>query len=90
MTKIRRRRSHTPDALWALIFLGPDNPPGTVGRPATPNQFLTPLSLCCVRLSMAGHSAGNLRPRIDRPRSVPTLGTTRRVCPSLADAAGLL
>ena len=33
---------HTPDALWALIapILGPDNPPGTVGRPATPNRVI--------------------------------------------------
>ena len=33
---------HTPDALWALIapILGPDKPPGTVGRPSTPNRVL--------------------------------------------------
>ena len=33
---------HTPDALWALIapILGPDKPPGTVGRPATPNRVI--------------------------------------------------
>ena len=32
----------TPDALWKLIapILGPDKPPGTVGRPATPNRVL--------------------------------------------------
>ena len=32
----------TPDALWALIapILGPDKPPGTVGRPSTPNRVL--------------------------------------------------
>ena len=30
----------TPDALWKLIapILGPDKPPGTIGRPATPNR----------------------------------------------------
>ena len=33
---------HTPDALWKLIapILGPDKPPGTVGRPATPNRVI--------------------------------------------------
>ena len=33
---------HTPDALWKLIapILGPEKPPGTVGRPATPNRVL--------------------------------------------------
>ena len=32
----------TPDALWHQIapVLGPDKPPGTVGRPATPNRIL--------------------------------------------------
>ena len=32
----------TPDALWKLIapILGPDKPPGTIGRPATPNRVL--------------------------------------------------
>ena len=32
----------TPDALWKLIapILGPDKPPGTVGRPATPNRVI--------------------------------------------------
>ena len=32
----------TPDALWHRIapILGPDKPPGTVGRPATPNRIL--------------------------------------------------
>ena len=33
---------HTPDALWNQIapILGPDKPPGTVGRPATPNRVI--------------------------------------------------
>ena len=33
---------HTPDALWHQIapILGPDKPPGTVGRPATPNRVI--------------------------------------------------
>lgn len=33
---------HTPNALWDRIapILGPDKPPGTVGRPATPNRVL--------------------------------------------------
>ena len=32
----------TPDALWALVapILGPDKPPGTVGRPSTPNRVI--------------------------------------------------
>lgn len=32
----------TPDSLWALIapILGPDKPPGTVGRSSTPNRVL--------------------------------------------------
>lgn len=33
---------HTPNALWNQIapILGPDKPPGTVGRPATPNRVI--------------------------------------------------
>ena len=33
---------HAPDALWALIapILGLDKPPGTVGRPSTPNRVI--------------------------------------------------
>ncbi len=42
------------------------------------------------RLSMAGYSAGNLRPRIDRAWPVSTLGSTRRVSPRLANPAALL
>ena len=33
---------HAPDALWAFIgpILGPDKPPGTVGRPPTPSRVI--------------------------------------------------
>ena len=84
----------TPDALWKLIapILGPDQttrhgrtPGHTQPRPVRRHD------LCVAqRLSMAGHSASNLRPWIDRAWPVPTMGTTRRVRSSLADVVALL
>ena len=85
---------HTPDALWKLIapILGPEKPPGTVGPPGHTQPGSVRRDYLCVtqRLSMAGYSARRLRPRINCPRSVPPVGATRRVCPSVANPAAVL
>lgn len=84
----------TPDALWALIapILGPDKPPGTVGRPATPNRVLFDAIIFVLRSGCPWQviPRETYAPRIDRTRSVPTLGSTRRVFPRLANPAALL
>ena len=84
----------TPDALWALIapILGPRQTTrhGWTSVHAQPRPFRRDYLCVAQRLPVAGYSAGNLRPRIDRARSVPTLGSTRRVSPRLANPAALL
>ena len=84
----------TPDALWDLIapILGPDKPPGTVGRPSTPNRVLFDAIIFVLRSGCQWQAIprGTYAPRIDRAWSVPTLGSTRRVGPRLANLAALL
>ena len=84
----------TPDALWKLIapILGPDKPPGTVGRPATPNRVLFDAMIFVLRsggpwqvIPRATYAPGStVHGRF------PTMGTTRRVRSSLADVVALL
>ena len=85
---------HTPDALWERIapILGPEKPPGTVGRPPTPYRVLFDAIIFVLRSGCPWQAIPRqaLRTRIDRPRPFPPVGQTRRVHPSLADDAALL
>ena len=84
---------HTPDALWNRIapILGPEKQPGTVGRPPTPYRVIFDPIIFVLRSGCPWQVIPRQAYAPDGgARSVPPVGSTRRVSPSLADVAALL